>query len=426
MDTADDFQIFVKPAGFRCNLACRYCYYRHPVDTHPAGESVYMPPDLLEPYMVQHIEASSSSVIRFSWHGGEPTLPGVAYYRQVVAWQRKHLPAGRQILNGIQTNGTLLDDEWARFLAGEGFHVGLSLDGPSAVHDAFRRTMDDRPTHDAVMRGWELLDRYRVPTEILCVIHARNVRTPLEVYRFFKRTGAGFLTFLPLVERVPGTEDQVTSRSVTGEEWGRFLVTIFDEWVRRDIGKVKVQIFEEATRTAFHQEHSLCLFRPVCGCIPVVEQNGDFFCCDHYVDRGHRVGNLRQSKLRELLRHPVQQAFAKKKFDSLPDYCRQCEVLEMCYGECPRNRFRYTPDGEAGWNYLCPGYRQFFLHCRPFVAEVAAEWRRQSGERASGDGSPLSGKDVLSQVISSLSPGRNDPCPCGSGRKFKKCCLKKD
>jgi uncharacterized protein len=375
-----EFQIFVKPTGPICNLDCRYCYYLEKEHLYPEDESFRMPDEILEEYIVQHIEASPETVIRFSWHGGEPTVLGLDYFRRIVELQRKHRPPDRRIANGIQTNGTLLDEEWCRFLAEEGFAVGLSLDGPREMHDRFRVTKDGGPTHEQAVRGYDLLKEYGVYTDILCVVNAYNVEFPLQVYRFFKQNNAQYITFLPMVEPQPDTKDGVNPISVPAEAWGLFLCTIFDEWVDRDIGHVKVQIFEEAARTAFNQEHSLCIFRPTCGDIPVVEHNGDFYTCDHYVDTEHRLGNITETPLVELLESPEQRAFGEAKLKALPRYCRECDVRAMCNGGCPKNRFLRTPDGEPGLNYLCDGYKRFFTHCQPFVSEVAALWKRQNFE----------------------------------------------
>jgi uncharacterized protein len=381
-----------------------------------------MSDDILEAYIVQHIDAYPGPVISFSWHGGEPTILGLDYFRKIVALERKHQPAGRRIANAMQTNGTLLDDDWCRFLAAEGFAVGLSLDGPAEMHDRHRHTRDKRPTHEQALRGYNLLRRHQVPTDILCVVGSHNVWFPAELYRFFKRIGASHISFLPLVEREPSAESGVSGRSVPREAWGAFLCAVFDEWVEEDIGRLKVQVFEEAARTAFGQEHSLCLFRPVCGDIPVVEHNGDFYSCDHFVDSEHRVGNIGETPLAELLESPAQRSFGQAKLKTLPRQCRACEVLPMCHGECPKNRFLRTPDGKEGLNYLCAGYKRFFTHCRPFVAEVAAEWRRQ---RPGARSSPPSTQAMPARPAPRLRPGRNDPCPCGSGLKYKKCCLGK-
>jgi len=375
-----EFQVFVKPIGALCNLDCHYCYYLKKEHLYPAGETFQMTDETLEDYIVQHIDASPEAVIRFSWHGGEPTILGLDYFRRIVALQRKHQPPDRSIVNGIQTNGTLLDEDWCRFLAREGFTVGLSLDGPPEMHDLYRVTKDQKPTHKQTMRGYKLLQKHGVYTDILCVVNAHNVQFPLQVYRFFKQNNAQYITFLPMVEPQQDTRGGVSPISVPAEAWGAFLCAIFDEWRDQDVGRVKVQIFEEAARTAFNQEHSLCIFRPTCGDIPVIEHNGDFYSCDHFVDVEHRLGNIKETPLVELLESPAQRAFGRAKLETLPRYCMECEVRAMCNGECPKNRFLETPDGEPGLNYLCAGYRHFFTHCQPFVSEVAAIWRRQNLE----------------------------------------------
>jgi uncharacterized protein len=408
------FQVFAKPIGSICNLGCRYCYYLSKEHLYPKNESFRMADDVLERYIIQHIEACPDDVIRFSWHGGEPTVLGLDYFRKIVDLQRKYQPSNQRIANGMQTNGTLLDEEWCRFLAAEGFAVGLSLDGPQVLHDRYRLTKDGRPTHEKTMHGYHLLRKHRVYTDILCVVNADNVRHPLEVYRFFKQIETPYISFLPMVEPQLDAETGVSPLTVPAEAWGDFLCTIFDEWISEDIGGIKVQIFEEAARTAFGQEHSLCIFRPVCGDIPVVEHNGDFYTCDHFVDPEHCLGNIRRTSLVELLESPAQRAFGQTKLETLPRICRTCDVRDMCNGGCPKNRFYQTPDGEAGLNYLCAGYKKFFTHCRPFVSEVAAQWRRQQ-IHVSPDAAARSHQE----------PGRNDPCPCGSGLKYKKCCLGK-
>ncbi len=411
-----EFQVFAKPAGSFCNLGCLYCYYLEKEHLYPKGDTLRMPDAILEEYILQHIAASSEPVIRFSWHGGEPTVLGVDYFRKIAAFQRKHQPRGRHIANGIQTNGILLDEEWCRFLSDEGYIVGLSMDGPQEMHDRCRVTKNREPTHRRVMRGYGLLRKHEIPCDILCVVNSANVDSPAEVYRFFRRIGASYLAFLPMVEARSDTESGVSSLTLPAASWGKFLCTVFDEWLSHDIGSIKVQIFEEAARTAFGQAHSLCIFRPECGDIPVIEHNGDFFSCDHFVDPAHRIGNIREIPLIDMLESPAQRAFGRAKQEDLPRTCRTCEVLDLCNGGCPKNRFIRAPDGEKGLNYLCPGYKRFFVHCLPWIAEVAVEWRRQRAENQS----PLQHSG-----LSRPGPGagRNDPCPCGSGLKYKKCCL---
>ena len=375
--TSRDFQVFVKPVGSSCNLDCHYCYYLKKKHLYPQTKSFRMSDVILEEYIVQHIEASLEPLIRFSWHGGEPTLLGLDYFRKIVMLQRKHLPPDRQITNGMQTNGTLLDRNWCRFLAEEDFFIGLSLDGPQEMHDRYRLTKSQKSSFDQTLRGYELLRRYQINTDILCVVNEHNVKYPTQVYRFFKKIKAKFVSFLPLVESQPGTEGGVSQHTVPPAAFGDFLCTIFDEWLEQDIGRIKIQIFEEAARTAFGQDHSLCIFRPTCGDIPVVEHNGDFYACDHFVDAEHHFGNIIETPLAELLESREQRAFGQTKLDTLPQYCRVCGVRAMCHGGCPKNRIISTPAGEAGLNYLCAGYKQFFSHCQPWIAAVAAQWRQQ-------------------------------------------------
>ncbi len=372
-----EFQVFVKPAGAVCNLNCAYCYYLEKKDIYPAAAQYLMTDDILEKYIVQHIEASTESVISFSWHGGEPLMAGKEFFRKAVDLQKHYKPAGRTILNGIQTNGTLLDDEWCRFLAAEGFIVGVSIDGPVHMHDIYRRTRDDNNTSEKVLKGYKLLKEHGIVAEILCVVNSYNADHPVEIYNFFRQLGAGFMTFLPLVEPDPSLPGGVSYASVPSEKFGYFLSKIFDEWVAKDIGEVKIQIFEEAARTAFDQEHTLCIFRKECGGVPVVEHTGDFYCCDHYVDKSHMLGNICDHSLSYFLDSPGQRAFGRAKSLTLPGYCISCEVRAMCNGECPKNRFITTPDGEAGLNYLCAGYKYFFNHCKPFVEAIRAARRSQ-------------------------------------------------
>jgi uncharacterized protein len=372
-----EYQVFAKPAGASCNLGCQYCYYLEKGSLYP-GEAPKMPDDLLESYITQHIEVSPLETVFFSWHGGEPTILGLGYFEKIIELQRKHARTGKRIVNGIQTNGTLLDEEWCSFLAEQGFYVGISLDGPEEIHDEYRRTKGGEPTHGDVIRGYRLLQRHGVQPEILCVVNEHSARDPLAVYRYFKQLGARNITFLPLVELQQGSRTRVTPRSVSPEAWGRFLCAVFDEWKQEDIGRVKVQIFEEALRTAFGQGHSLCIFRPTCGDIPVLDHNGDFYSCDHFVDGEHLLGNLRERSLIHLVEDPRLRAFGEAKRGSLPRLCIGCPVRDMCNGECPKNRFATTPDREPGLNYLCGGYRRFFTHCKPFVSEVARVWRLQS------------------------------------------------
>ena len=374
----DNFQIFVKPVGARCNLACGYCYYLEKQNLYPGKTTGRMSVELLEEYIIQHINASEGPEIFFSWHGGEPTLAGLAYFNDVVRFQQKHLSRNCRAVNGIQTNGTLLTEEWCRFLKKENFIVGISLDGPEEYHSFHRYRKDGSSCFDEVIGGYRLLMKYNIPNEILCVVNSANVRYPLEVYRFFKSLNVRFITFIPLVEGHNRAGTLVSDRSVPAKAFGEFLIAIFDEWVAADIGTIKIQIVEEALRIAFNLEHSLCIFKGTCGGVPVVESNGDFYSCDHYTDPEHLVGNIWNTPLKNLLDSHVQKMFGNFKNDSLPDFCRQCNVLPMCNGACPKDRFISTPDGEPGLNYLCEGYKLFFNHCQPFVEQVAEVWRNNN------------------------------------------------
>jgi uncharacterized protein len=371
----DDFQVFAKPVGASCNLACNYCYYLDKAELHAESGIQRMSEELLELYISQHIQASAVKTVFFSWHGGEPTLAGLTYFRRVVELQKKHLPEDRFALNGIQTNGTLLNKEWCQFLKKENFIVGISIDGPERFHSGNRFRKDGKSSFDDVLRGFHLLKSHQIPCEILCVVNSQNVRFPLEVYRFFKSLNAEFLTFIPLVERIPGSANQVSDRTVPAKEFGDFLCTIFEEWKADDIGKIKIQIIEEAMRTAFGLEQSLCIFKPVCGRVPVIERNGNFYSCDHFVGSDYLLGNIRNIPLTDLLESREQVAFGQAKLDLLPEYCLSCEVKNSCNGGCPKDRFISTPDGNSGLNYLCEGYRLFFNHCKPFVEEVAEAWK---------------------------------------------------
>jgi uncharacterized protein len=412
------YQIFAKPIGSICNLNCDYCYYLKKQSLYPDENSFRMPDDILEKYILQHIETSPDPVISFSWHGGEPTLLGLDCFHKIVGLQRKHQPSHRRIINGIQTNGTLIDEDWCRFLAAEGFAVGISLDGPQKMHDSHRLSKGGEPTHSKAMRGYELLRRHRISCDILCVVHAQNVHHPTEVYRFFKDIKAPSIGFLPLVELQPDIDGAVSSRTVPSEAFGAFLCTIFDEWMSQDIGQVKIQIFEEAARTALGQEHILCIFKKICGDVPVIEHNGDFFACDHFVDKERNFGNIRETLLVDLIEGPAQRAFGQVKSNTLPRYCQECEVLPLCNGGCPKDRILRTPDGEAGLNYLCAGYKRFFTYCRPFLEELSALSHPETVE-----GQLVPRPDMRAQPHPRI--GRNALCPCGSGRKYKKCCMRK-
>ncbi|MBC2705952.1 anaerobic sulfatase maturase [Desulfobacula sp.] len=390
-----DFQVFVKPVGDLCNMACHYCYYSSGGAVSDSAQR--MPDDILETYICQHIQAHPGPVVRFSWHGGEPTLLGIDFFKKAVAFQKKYQPAGVLIQNGIQTNGTLLDETWCRFLKKEGFSVGLSLDGPEHLHNRYRTTKSGKGTHSRVMLGQQLLQKNQIPYDILCVVHHHNVDHPLDVYRFFKRIGAVYIGFLPVINSL--------TDSVDPEKYGTFLCSIFDEWKTYDIGRIKVQMFEEVCAKAMGQDHALCIFRKACGEIPVVEINGDVYPCDHFVRPAFKLGNLNTTPLGKLMNLKTMREFGKNKKTGLASQCKSCEVLAFYNGGCPKDRILHISGSTMKLNHLCRGYKRFFNHCLPFVEQLQKLMPKQQQED----------KPVRT--------GRNSPCPCGSGKKFKRCCM---
>lgn len=355
-------------------MRCHYCYYLEKSFLYNGPGSLQMQADVLEEYISQHINAHNNKTVMFSWHGGEPLLCGIDFFKNALEIQKKYLHRGQIVLNGIQTNGTLINESWCSFFAENDFYVGISIDGPEKLHNTCRVFKSGGTSFKHVIRGHNLLQEYGINYEILCVVNACNVMFPEKVYSFFKEIGARYISFLPLVAPDRHTGSGVTNNSVPAVAFGRFLCKIFDTWKENDIGKIKVQIFEEALRVAFGQDHTLCIFKKTCGTVPVIEHNGDFYSCDHFVDKRHYLGNIMNNNLSGLLEDPSQISFGQEKLNSLPYFCLECDVLNMCNGECPKNRFIYTPDGERGLNYLCEGYRLFFRHCRPFIQQLTKLW----------------------------------------------------
>ena len=397
--------VMAKPVGPRCNLDCAYCYYLPKGALVPGPGPARMADELLETFIREHLAASPGPTTHFEWHGGEPTLLGLEGFQRIVALQRRHRPAGRTLTNGLQTNGTLLDEAWARFLRAEGFSVGLSLDGPAAGHDTCRVNRQGEATQAQVVRAFRLLKAHGVHTDVLCVLHAGNVGSPLALYRYFRDLGVTHLQVLPLVAREGAG---LSAATATPEALGACWCAIFDEWVRHDLGRVVVQLFDEALRPALGLAHALCVFRETCGEAVVLEQDGSVYACDHFVDAGHRLGRLGETPLAQLFAHPALATFGLHKREGLPARCRACDVLAWCHGGCPKDRFLAESSGEPGVNYLCPAYRRFFRHCRPILARLAAH--RKAGR-------PLSAFMGTAKHASV-----NGPCPCGSGRKAKRCC----
>ncbi len=357
------YHVMLKPRGAICDLDCEYCYYLKKEELY-AGSSFRMTDDVLEAFTKQYIESQLSSEIVFGWQGGEPTLMGLEFYRRAVEYQRKYTKPGVRILNTLQTNGVSLDDAWCTFFRENGFLIGISVDGPAPLHDASRVDKGGRPTHIRVMAGLDLMKKHGVEYNVLTTVHAANVDHPLEVYRYLRdEVGSTFMQFIPIVEREG--ESGATSRSVTGLGYGEFLVSIFDDWVHRDVGKVFVQIFDVALSAWAGQGAGLCIFEETCGRALAIEHTGDLYSCDHFVEPEHLLGNVLRTELPVLVDGARQRDFGTAKRDTLPQYCLDCEVRFVCNGGCPKNRFIRTPSGEGGLNHLCEGYRPFFNHIDP-------------------------------------------------------------
>ncbi len=366
-----DFTLLAKPSGADCNLACRYCFYLDKAGLYPP-DSLRMTEEVLEAYLHQRLDTQPHGAVDIAWQGGEPSMMGLEFFKHSVELVDKYKKPGQVVTFSLQTNGTLLDEAWCRFFKQHNFLVGISLDGPAELHNAYRVNRAGIGSFDRARRGWELLQEHGVDTNILCAVQAANADHPLETYRFFRDTlKAHFIQFIPIVERaetgltkeVDGTGNgEVSERSVQPKQFGSFLVEIFEEWVRHDIGNVFVQNFETALASLCGLPASVCVFQEVCGSSLVLEHNGDLYACDHFVDPAHCLGNILETPLDQLARSEKQRGFGLDKRDRLPAYCRSCEVLFACHGECPRNRFLRTANGEEGLNYLCPSYQRFFQH----------------------------------------------------------------
>jgi uncharacterized protein len=378
------FHVLAKPSGAICNLDCKYCFFLSKASLYPDSNH-RMPESVLEAYIRQLLEHRAGDQVSVAWQGGEPTLMGLPFFERAMALVRKHTPAGVRIEHTIQTNGTLLDERWCEFFRNHGFLVGLSLDGPRALHDAYRVDKAGRPTFDRVVRAARLLQHGDVEFNVLCTVHAINAKHPLAVYRFFRDDlQAHYLQLIPIVERATaellsvanlGWSTRahrrplymqrgalVTDRTVSPEAWGRFLIAIFDEWMARDVGAVFVQMFDAALAAWLRLPSPMCIFSETCGDALALEHNGDLYACDHFVEPGYRLGNILDTPMHELAASERQRAFGRAKRDTLPRHCQKCAVRFACNGECPRNRFARTPDGEPGLNYLCAGYKAFFEH----------------------------------------------------------------
>ena len=416
------FHLMTKPRGAICNLDCKYCYFLSKEALYP-GSNFRMSDNLLEEYIRQYIEAQSVNDINFAWQGGEPTLMGVDFFRQAARYQQKYKRPGMRITNALQTNAVTLDDEWCEFFAANDFLLGVSLDGPRDMHDYYRVDKGGQPTFDKVMRGLRLLQKHKAEYNILTTVHAANEGQGKRVYQFLRdEVETRFMQFIPIVERDNDTGyqegDAVTDRSITARGYGQFLIDMYEEWVRRDVGHVFVQIFDIALAAWTGAPPGLCIFDETCGLAMAMEHNGDVYSCDHYVEPDYKLGNILDVPLADIVVMDEQREFGLAKRDTLPQYCLDCEVKFVCNGGCPKNRFIETPTGEPGLNYLCEGYRAFFNHVRPtmnYMAQSLAQ--RQPPANVMLE---LARQDAARERAFA-SAGRNDPCPCGSGLKFKRC-----
>lgn len=386
---AKPLYVMLKPAGAHCNLACKYCYYLEKNKLYPTAQRHLMSDEMLELFTREYIEAQTMNQVLFTWHGGEPLLRSIDFYRKALSLQQKYA-GGRRIDNVIQTNGTLLTDEWCEFFAQNHWLVGISIDGPQPDHDHYRLTAAGKPSWKKVMQGIKLLKKHGVEWNAMAVVNAYNANHPLEFYRFFKENGCQFLQFTPIVERLTRHEDgrtlasladkdeiSLSEASVAPEQWGYFLCAIFDEWVRKDVGKIFVEIFDCTLANWMGISPGICAYSKECGHAGVMEHNGDVYSCDHFVFPEYKLGNIRDHSLIDMLYGEQQQEFSRLKHSSLPRQCKECDMEFACHGECPKNRFMKDKYGDSGLNYLCPGYYHYYQHVALYMDYMKQELMSQ-------------------------------------------------
>ena len=386
---AKPLYVMLKPAGAHCNLACKYCYYLEKNKLYPTAQRHLMSDEMLEQFTREYIEVQTMNQVLFTWHGGEPLLRSIDFYRKALSLQQKYA-GGRRIDNVIQTNGTLLTDEWCEFFAQNHWLVGISIDGPQPDHDHYRLTAAGKPSWKKVMQGIKLLKKHGVEWNAMAVVNAYNANHPLEFYRFFKENGCQFLQFTPIVERLTRHEDgrtlaslvdkdeiSLSEASVAPEQWGYFLCAIFDEWVRKDVGKIFVEIFDCTLANWMGISPGICAYSKECGHAGVMEHNGDVYSCDHFVFPEYKLGNIRDHSLIDMLYGEQQQEFSRLKHSSLPRQCKECDMEFACHGECPKNRFMKDKYGDSGLNYLCPGYYHYYQHVAPYMDYMKQELMSQ-------------------------------------------------
>ena len=386
---AKPLYVMLKPAGAHCNLACKYCYYLEKNKLYPTAQRHLMSDEMLEQFTREYIEAQTMNQVLFTWHGGEPLLRSIDFYRKALSLQQKYA-GGRRIDNVIQTKGTLLTDEWCEFFAQNHWLVGISIDGPQPDHDHYRLTAAGKPSWKKVMQGIKLLKKHGVEWNAMAVVNAYNANHPLEFYRFFKENGCQFLQFTPIVERLTRHEDgrtlasladkdeiSLSEASVAPEQWGNFLCAILDEWVRKDVGKIFVEIFDCTLANWMGVSPGICAYSKECGHAGVMEHNGDVYSCDHFVFPEYKLGNIRDHSLIDMLYGEQQQEFSRLKHSSLPRQCKECDMEFACHGECPKNRFMKDKYGDSGLNYLCPGYYHYYQHVAPYMDYMKQELMAQ-------------------------------------------------
>jgi len=414
--TADPFVVMAKPVGPLCNLNCGYCYYLGTERFYSSPHRFRMSDTQLEQFIQNYIKSSPGPVVQFTWHGGEPTLAGLDFYKKALELEKRYLPEGWTCWNNLQTNGVLLDDEWCSFLAREKFDIGLSIDGTEWLHDEYRKDHKGNGTYTQAFEAVKRLQSYGIQPDLLCTVTSSIAKEPVAVYRALRELGTGWIQFIPIVRRTP--EGQVTPDSVSGDAYGDFLCAVFDEWIQNDIGKLNVQFFAETMLVWSGGTANLCWMAPTCGRVPVVEHDGSVYSCDHFVTPDHRIGNIDDSSLSELLELPQQRSFGMDKRESLPAQCRTCRWLDVCNGGCPKDRFASSAGGDSRLNHLCSGNQKFFAHAEQPMKQIIK--LRKRGFSPAG---------ILAELRAGSKPrwkgvGRNDPCPCGSGRKYKQCCGK--
>jgi uncharacterized protein len=426
------FHLLAKPSGSTCNIDCKYCFFLSKEALYP-NDKQRMSQETLEAYIRQLLESHRAPEVTVAWQGGEPTLMKLEFFRHSVELVEKYRKPGQRVQQTFQTNGILLDDDWCAFFKEHNFLVGLSVDGPREIHNANRVDRGGQGTFDKVMKGWRKLRQHNVDFNILCTVNSANEHHGRSVYRFFRdELGAQWVQFIPIIERAtadtiqianlgwserPGERrllytqsgDMVTDRSVGGKQYGQFMIDIFEEWVRHDIGRMYVQLFD-VTLEAYFGRHLLCIHAPTCGYGPALEHNGDLYSCDHFVEPKFRLGNIHETHMLTLVSSAVQRKFGDDKRDTLTAQCKSCEVRPLCNGGCPKDRFTLSRDGEPGQNYLCAGLELFFKHTMPAMRTMAQLLQQRRAP-----------SDIMAITAESDKLGRHQPCPCGSGRKLRQC-----